>query len=177
MPPRLSVCVFLLVLMLAGAVQSEPNSRITYNIAEIGPGHWEYLYTVENIDLTAGIEQFIVWFDFSLYDNLAITTVYPPARDWTESIVEPGPTAADPGRYEAITQASPQAITIGHSAGGFAVSFDWLGTGDPGPQFYEILEPFTTNVIDSGWTIVPEPLTITLLGLGALVLCSHKKRS
>jgi len=52
---------------------------------------------------------------------------------------------------------------------GFAVSFDWLGTGEPGAQFYEIIDPDTFETIDSGWT-VPEPGTICLLSFGGLVL-------
>jgi len=47
-------------------------------------------------------------------------------------------------------------IAIGEHVYGFAVSFDWLGEGEPGAQFYEIIDPDTFETINSGWT-VPEP--------------------
>ena len=62
-----------------------------------------------------------------------------------------------------------QGIGIGQNVSGFTVSFDWLGTGDPGSQFYEIIDPDTFDTIDSGFT-VPEPAILPLLALGVLAL-------
>jgi len=56
-------------------------------------------------------------------------------------------------------------IGVGETVSGFAVSFDWLGGGEPGPQTYEIVDPGTLATIDSGVT-VPEPTTLLLLGVG-----------
>ncbi|MBN1765568.1 MAG: PEP-CTERM sorting domain-containing protein, partial [Sedimentisphaerales bacterium] len=65
------------------------------------------------------------------------------------------------------------AIAPGETVSGFSVSFDWLGTGVPGAQFYEIIDPDDFSTLDSGYT-VPEPGTTILLCLGGLMI--HKRK-
>jgi len=43
------------------------------------------------------------------------------------------------------------------------------GVGEPGSQYYEIIDPVTFETIEDGYTI-PEPGTLLLLGLGGFVL-------
>ena len=58
---------------------------------------------------------------------------------------------------------------VGQSVEGFTVSFDWLGTGLPGSQPFEIINPLDSQTIDSGNT-VPEPATLLLFALGTIFL-------
>ena len=60
-------------------------------------------------------------------------------------------------------------IGVGQHVSGFAVSFDWLGTGRPCSQFYEIIDPADFHTVDSGYT-VPEPATLLLFGFGGMIL-------
>ena len=117
--------------------------------------------------MTCAIEEFTIWFDYGLYDNLAIETPDPPGWDWDEIVVQPEPIIEDDGYYDAL--ALGIGIEQGQTVGVFAVSFDWLGMDEPGPQFYEIIDPLSFETIDSGFTI-PEPGTVLLLGLGILAL-------
>ena len=118
--------------------------------------------------MTESIEEFTIWFEFGLYDNLAIETPDLPASNWSEIVIQPEPVLKDDGAYDAKTL--ELGIGIGETVKGFAVSFDWLGDGImPGSQFYEIIDPSTYETIDSGWTI-PEPAAVFLLGLGGLAL-------
>jgi len=134
---------------------------------------WKYTYDVYNLSLTETIEEFTIWFGIGSYDNLAIETLEPPASNWDELVWQPEPVLGDDGGYDAWANlATP--IGVGQSVSGFAVSFDWLGTGEPGSQFYEIIDPVMFDTIDSGWT-VPEPGTVLLLGLGGLVLVRRGK--
>jgi hypothetical protein len=79
------------------------------------------------------------------------------------------------GFYDALAQDS--GIAVGGSVGGFSVAFDWFGVGTPGAQRFEIVDPLTFAVLDSGLTGIPEPGTIELLAVGLfVVLCSFGRK-
>jgi len=158
-----------LVLCLGAASFGVPKTQIWYSAEELAGGRWQYNYEVANISLTVPIEEFTIWFEYGLYDNLAVETppVLPPGG-WDEIVIQPEPVLEDDGAYDA--KALGVGVEIGHTAGPFAVSFNWLGDSVmPGSQFYEIINPLTFETIDSGMTI-PEPATLLLLGLSGLLL-------
>jgi hypothetical protein len=157
----------LLVFLFVKISFGEPLAEISYVANDLGSERWEYVYTVENIGLTQGIDEFTVWFGIGSYDNLIIKTLDPPASNWDEIVWQPDPFLGDDGGYDAL--ATGLNIGVGESVTGFAVSFDWSGEGTPGSQYYEIINPATFETIESGYT-VPEPGTILLLGLGAVLL-------
>ncbi len=157
------------VLCLGAGSFGVPKTQIWYSAEELDGGRWQYNYEVANISLTGPIEEFTIWFEYGLYDNLAVETppVLPPGG-WDEIVIQPEPVLEDDGAYDA--KALGLGVEIGHTAGPFAVSFNWLGDSImPGSQFYEIIDPVTLETIDSGMTI-PEPMTILLLGLGGVCL-------
>lgn len=149
-----------------------PKSYIWYDADELSPGRWQYTYEISNTNSTQAIEEITIWCDFGLYENLAVETPDPPAGDWSEIVLQPEPVLQDDGAYDA--KALLAGIGPGETVGGFAVSFDWLGDGEPGSQLCEIIDPAAFETIDSGLTI-PEPETLLLLGLGAVAL--RKRRS
>lgn len=71
------------VLFLAGIVFGGLKTEIRYQTSELGAGHWQYSYDVTNISLTAPIKEFTIWFEFGLYENLAIQTPDPPEEQYT----------------------------------------------------------------------------------------------
>jgi len=165
----------LLGLSFTAAAFALPVTKVQYQATNIGSGRWQYSYDVTNISLTPAIEEFTIWFDYGLYNNLSIETPDPPASDWDEIVIQPEPVLGDDGYYDAL--ALGVGIGIGETVSGFAISFDWLGAGQPGSQFYEIIDPATFDTLDSGWTI-PEPATLLLLSFGSIILMrkriSHK---
>lgn len=162
------VCVSLLTTAGFGA----PNTQIWYETTDLGSGQWQYTYDVININLSVPIEEFTIWFDYGLYDNLTIETPNPPAGDWDEIVWQPEPVLLDDGAYDALTLTV--GIGVGESVSGFAVSFDWLDAGEPASQYYEIIDPGDFHTIEDGYT-VPEPATLFLLGFGGLPLLKKRR--
>lgn len=150
------------------------STEIVYTVENLSGNHWSYTYQVQNISLSEGIEEFTIWFDLGKYQNLTIQSSG-VSSEWVESIWQPAPLLLDDGGYDARTMASM--IPIGQSSTGFAVSFVWEGSGIPGSQYYEIVNPDNTSqILDSGFTIIlPEPGSIVLL-LGGSIYMMFKNR-
>ncbi len=170
--------LFFCIIMVFGLISMAHSTTINYGVNDLGGGKWEYDYTVLNDTLGSPIDEFTIYFDYGLYDNLSVTT---PVADWDELTVNPVLILGSPetGFYDAL--AFVAGIAPGSSMSGFSVAFDWLGSGTPGSQFFEFVDPATFGVLDSGLTTVtsspvPEPGTMMLLGSGiAALLCFRRK--
>jgi hypothetical protein len=168
---RLSVILGLLATTSAIA---DPNTQILYETTDLGSGRWQFIYDVYNLSLEVEIEEFTIWFGIGSYDNLVIETQDFPASNWDEIVWDPEPFLEDDGGYDAWANLVTP-ICVGQSISGFAVSFDWLGAGMPGSQYYEIINPSTFETIESGWT-VPEPSTLLFFGLSGLALLNKYRK-
>jgi len=152
--------------MLLPSRASQATS-VSFDVAHIAGNTWEYSYTVANDTLATDIEEFTVWFDVNLYENLIATAT--PA-DWDPLVIQPDPGLPDDGLYDALALVA--GIAPGGSLGGFSVQFDFLGMGTPGSQPFDIVDPFSFALIDGGRTIstagpaIPEPSTFVLLAVG-----------
>ncbi len=164
---------FVLAALLAatGSTQAGPAS-IVYEAVDLGGGHWEYTYEVSNHSLPVVIEEFTIWFELGSFAQLAVTTQDPPAGGWDELVVQPDPVLTDDGFYDALALSA--GIAPGETVADFAVSFEWLGAGEPGSQFFEIIDPGTFEPIHSGIT-VPEPATLAML-IATSTCCLRKRR-
>lgn len=166
------ICFLYLIICLLNSLGLSQQTQINYEAQQLGGNRWSYTYEVCNINLPQGIEEFTIWFDFGLYNNLAIETSDILADNWNEIIWQPNSVIGDAGGYDALGVGFN--IGAGGSISGFAVSFDWNGTSVPGSQFYQIIDPLTFETIESGYTI-PEPMTCMLLLSGALLLRQKAK--
>jgi hypothetical protein len=170
---RRAICLSIILGLLATtSAIAGSNTSVYYDVTDLGLGRWQYTYEVSNISFPEPIEEFTIWFGIGSYDNLVIETQNPPSNNWNELVWNPEPVLGDDGGYDAL--ATGLNIGIGESVAGFSVSFDWLGTGSPGSQFYEIINPTTFETIESSYT-VPEPATLLFLGLGGLALFGRKR--
>ncbi|MFC1751186.1 PEP-CTERM sorting domain-containing protein [Pseudomonadota bacterium] len=150
-------------------------TTISYEATNISGNTWEYSYSVSNDTLTSDIEEFSIYFDLGLYENLTFTST---PVNWDPIAFDPDPFLPGDGLYDAFALAS--GIASGDMLSGFSVQFDFLGVGGPGSQWFEILDPFTFAVLDSGNTqlasaSVPEPETLWLIGMGLMGMLLGKK--
>ncbi len=141
---------------------------------------WQLSLTVSNDGSLSSIPGFSVYFDSTLFSNLASPLA--PAT-WDPLLLQPIPGIAD-GLFDAYVYDDADALTPGQSIGGFSLTFDYLGSGAPGALPFEIYEiDLAGNFVllgDGTVTIqaVPEPasLWLTALGLAALPLVRKSRR-
>jgi len=155
-----------LIALMANAVYA---TTILYDVQNIGGDTWQYDYTVVNDSLTDPIREFMIYFDYGLYAALSVNS---SATGWFEQTVDPAFVLGMPqdGFYDAIAVDTNPGILFGSAAGGFSVQFAWLFTGfTPAGQRFEVIDPATLAVLDSGQTApIPEPGTVVLLLSGIL---------
>lgn len=158
---------------------------IESELSSLGGSSYQYDFKVINDDLAAGIEQFSVYFDFALYENLSV--VASPA-DWDSIVIQPDAGLPDDGFFDSLFLAAP--LTMGDMLDGFSVAFDWLGAAmgpAAGGNDFEVFD-FNFNVVASGQTTavvtpppppppnpIPEPGMLSLFGL-ALLFAGMRKR-
>jgi hypothetical protein len=169
------MCFLTLMFLIATNAHA---TYIEYEATNLSGNTWEYLYTVHNDTLTTDIEEFTIYFQVGLFENLAMAGA---PTDWDPLAIEPDLLLPDDGFYDALALSS--GIAPMASQGGFSVRFDYLGMGAPGPQHFEIVNPTNFAVMDSGMTRLasvpmPEPGTALLL-LGGLLggLAIAKRRN
>jgi len=168
---RLISRLFVLVALTLSALPA-PATSLLFDVTGSGSGgRYEYSYSLTNDSLGVPIAEFTVFFPFGLFANLQATSA---PTDWDGLVVEPVEILGNPvdGFYDALALSAP--LFPGQTVAGFRVAFDWLGADVPGPQRFEIVDPETFEVLDSGTTqlaaAVPEPGAFLLLAIGLAVV-------
>ena len=145
-------------------------TTINYTATKTGD-RWQYDYSVSNDTLINTLNEFSVYFDVDMYENL---TAMGAPTGWSEAVVQPGAfLGLSDGYYDAFSVAG---IGAAETTGLFSVQFDWLVDGNlPAEQVFEILDPITFVVIDEGLTLqaqtdVPLPGALWLFISGLLAL-------
>jgi hypothetical protein len=151
---------------------------IEYDVLDLGGSNYRSTYTVIN-DGSLGpgvpITLFDIEFDPSLYleSSLTITTPAALQAQWDELIFPSVPGL--PAVYDVFALGG--GVAHGASVSGFSIEFQWLGSGLPGSQLFQIydVDPVTgaTTLLETGLTRaraipMPEPQTSWLLMLGAV---------
>lgn len=173
----------LLVICLFSLPVFAGPTLIMYEASNLGSDRWQYEYTVTNNSFTEGISEFTIWFDYDFYDNLVIETMDTSSGIWDEIVSQPlyiSPFDPFDGMYDAL--ALDESIAVGQTVSGFTVSFDWLGTGNPMSQDYEIINPETFETIGQGSTltdaiVIPAPGAFILCVIGVSIINLRKNKS
>lgn len=150
-------------------------------VENLSGDRWQYNYTVSNESSGADsyvIEAFVVIFDLGLFENL---TLEASPDNWDSFVIEPDDSLPDDGYLDTLLW-SGSGIAPGAMLAGFSVAFDFLGAGTPGSQFFEILDPFTFDTLDDGFSsveavvAVPEPSSLMLIVTGLLLITAVSAR-
>jgi hypothetical protein len=161
--------------VLALAACSAQATTIQSQSIDLGSNHYRSVYTVTNDgSLGAPLRGFDLYFDPGLYleASLTIVTAPPLATDWDQLILGSGVLVS--AAYDAVALAG--GIPDGASESGFAVEFTWIGPGTPGAQPFEIFDPQTFDVLESGLTTpIPEASTLSLLAAGTALLARRRR--
>jgi hypothetical protein len=128
-----------------------------------------YTYLVSEREFGSD-ERFSILFDPDLFSEIEVPAPA-PGPDWDTLVLQPDDALPSAGRYEGIAK-SP--------APPFPESFEIVavfeGVGLPGAQPFEIYDS-SFNVLESGsTTLVPEPGTSLLIGLGLGLLARRGPR-
>jgi len=124
---------------------------VTFTVTPLGGTNWRYEYVVTNDTLSAPIEEFTIYFAPDRYSNL----VAGATPGWDILVVQPDPLIPDDGFYDGLVDGlvmSPVGIVPGSSQSGFSVTFKYFGTGSPGAQPFEIVDPLTFQTVFAGMT-------------------------
>lgn len=139
-------------------------SVLSYSLEDLGGSRWQCNYQLGNIALEEPIEEFTIWFDNTFYDDI---TIAPQDPQWDLTLLLDVPNLGD--GFDAL--ALDTGISRGQASPSFSVSFDWLGQEPPAPQFFEVVDTDTYQVLDSGISVeVPEPTSLAILSIAGLML-------
>lgn len=162
-------------IVLAATLLAQPSdaSTISYELQDLGANNYRYVYTIGNDGTLPGssaIQLFDILFDPSQYleTSLNISSASSISSEWSEQFLASAPNI--PAAYDTLANGS--GIAVGTQTSGFAVDFIWLGSGLPESQIFEIYDPDSFTLLESGNTqplnTVPLPATLTLF-LTALI--------
>lgn len=165
-----------LAVMLCLCATSARATTITYETAHLGGSQWRYDYTISNDTLAIAIEEFTLFFDHTVYANLAVATT--PAG-WDPLVIAPDAAIPAAGYFDAL--ALTGGIAPGATLGGFALLVNYLGSGTPPAQAFSVIDPVSFAELDSGITIaasaVPVPPSAALMLAGLMLVTLRLRRN
>lgn len=143
---------------------------IEYTLSDNGGSNYTYDYTVTNDDISGGVEEFTIWFDYTLYENLFLESA---PTDWDPLLIQPDLGLPDDGFIDLL--AFGPVLGLGETLTGLSISFDYLGGATPGSQAFDIIDALTFDVLASGETqtqlaSVPLPPSLALFLAGLIVI-------
>ncbi|MGA7239026.1 MAG: PEP-CTERM sorting domain-containing protein [Bryobacteraceae bacterium] len=157
------------------AFQANADALIGYNLTALGGAEYQYDYSVFNdgsLGPNVPIQLFDILFNPALYQAGSLSVVTSPLlnSEWSQEVL--ASVGVAPADYDVF--ALNGGIPVGNTVSGFAVRFEWIGQGLPGAQPFQISDPNSFNVLQTGETgetgettpgPTPEPSTFWMLAM------------
>lgn len=174
----LVACLFLLVFSQAAFAAVS----IQYSVVPMGGNVYRYIYSISNLGVGPAVQLFDILFDTSLYQegSLQIVTPSPLNTQWSQQILHSIPPGV-PASYDALSLTG--GIPSGTTVSGFSVQFTYLGSGTPGAQPFQVYDPGTLNLVQSGQAVpapsvpVASTLSLILLAIGLAATTAYQLRA
>lgn len=113
---------------------SSNGAQIIIELSQVSGQRWQGNYRIENTGATAPIKGIRIVFPVGLYDALAISKT---PDQWDAITADPDSLIDASGIYELFTVT--EAIDTNQTLEGITLAFDWLGSGAPSSQSFEII--------------------------------------
>jgi len=173
MVPKFCKVVVSLSLLLPVSAVASPSISISYTLVPMGGNSYKYVYSITNNGTLTGsapVQLFDILFDTSQYQESSLQIVTPANLNaqWSQEILTGIPPAV-PAAYDALALAG--GVPAGTTVTGFAVQFTWLGSGTPGSQPFQIYDPTTFTLLQSGQT-TSAPVSVPAASVLSLILIS-----
>jgi hypothetical protein len=152
---------------------------ITYTTQSLGGSLYRYDYTITHQAGEDPLHLVDIEFDPALYLESSLNIVSDPAltAGWDQIII--GSQPGLPALFDLLALGGP--LDGGASLSGFAIEFEWLGAGVPGPQAFQVVNPDTFTTVSTGRTnaaaTVPEPASWMLALTGLALALAFRPRS
>ena len=169
------LCLFIAAVCFGSACHA---AVITYTVKPLEGTRWEYEYELRSSPDEPLLREFTIMFDFLTFANISLEA---SPSGWDTLVIEPDVNVASDGFLDGL--ALGQGLEPGTTMGGYRIAFDFLTTGTPGRQRFDVVDPITFAIIESGFTraqepvAIPEPGTVATIALAALMMVSSRRRN
>ena len=158
------------LLLLGNPAQA---TTVYYDVTGGGTG---YAYSIVNDSLGFDIFEVSIYFDYEIFEVDSLNSPAAPPG-WDPFVFGPPDFVNDDGFYDVLALGS--GLAPGETLNGLSVQYGLLPGKTAGAQFFEVLDPLTFDVLDSGFTVpspIPVPAAIWLFFSGVIGLLALGRR-
>lgn len=170
-PLEMLFAILVLSIFALIPTRSASAALITFTSAHLTDQTWRYDYQVTAQASDTVIEEFTIYFEAARFENLRLASA---PSGWDSIVIDADVELSADGFFDAVALLG--GLRPGSSQAGFSVVFDYVGSGSPGAQNFEIIDPVTFATVSRGLTSPrvtdpdPDPDPVPVPEPGALAL-------